>query len=501
MSISLLSRLRSRFGQPVATATRREFLQASLATGTALLLSGPRVFAQRAASGKSVIVIGAGFAGLAAAYELLAAGYRVTVLEARGRVSGRVVTFHDFVPGRVIEGGGELIGSNHPTWIAYAKKFGLTFLDMPDSKAEVPVVIDGKLLSESQAKSLWEEMEKVLALVNRDARDIKEDEPWTMPDASALDSRSVAQWLRGLDASDLAKKGVSAQMVGDAGVALDRQSYLALLTMVKGGGVEKFWTETELYHCRGGNQQLAERLADAIGRGRIVLNAPVATVKIEADRVTVSGRDGKTFTADDVILTAPPSVWDGIRFEPALPDTLRPQMGRNIKNLISLKNRFWQQDNLAAESLSDGSVQMTWESTAGQDGDAPAAMVAFSGGPSADAMRAIAPQERDAAYAAELKKRYPKFSEAFVRSRFMDWPAIPWTRAGYSFAAPGEVTTMGPLLQKGIEGRLHFAGEYACYKFPGYMEGALNSGVSVARRLAERDGLAVGSAAAPAANK
>ena len=83
------------------------------------------------------------------------------------------VTFHDFVPGRVFEGGGELIGSNHPTWIAYAKKFGLTFLDMPDSKAEVPVVIDGKLLSESQAKSLWEEMEKVLALVNRDARDIR----------------------------------------------------------------------------------------------------------------------------------------------------------------------------------------------------------------------------------------------------------------------------------------------------------------------------------------
>ena len=101
----------------------------------------------------------------------------------------------------------------------------------------------------------------------------------------------------------------------------------------------------------------------------------------------------------------------------------------------------------------------------------------------------LPPDKRDAAYAEEMQKRYPKYAEAFVASRFMDWPATPWTRASYSFAAPGEVTTMGPILRKGIEGRLHFAGEHTCYKFAGYMEGALNSGLSVARRLATRDGI------------
>jgi monoamine oxidase len=117
-------------------------------------------------------------------------------------------------------------------------------------------------------------------------------------------------------------------------------------------------------------------------------------------------------------------------------------------------------------------------------------MIAFSGGPGADAMRAIPPAKRDAAYARELAKRYPGLKDAFVRGLFMDWPAAPWTRASYSFPAPGEVTTVGPLLQEGIAGRLHFAGEHTCYKFAGFMEGALSSGVSVARRLAVRDGVA-----------
>jgi monoamine oxidase len=74
----------------------------------------------------------------------------------------------------------------------------------------------------------------------------------------------------------------------------------------------------------------------------------------------------------------------------------------------------------------------------------------------------------------------------------MNWPSAEWTLAGYSFPAPGQVTTVGPLLHDGIEGRLHFAGEHACYKFVGYMEGALNSGVAIARRLAVRDGAAKG---------
>lgn len=87
-----------------------------------------------------------------------------------------------------------------------------------------------------------------------------------------------------------------------------------------------------------------------------------------------------------------------------------------------------------------------------------------------------------------MNKIYNGYKDNATKTRFMNWPNDPWTLAGYSFPAPGQVTTVGPILQKGI-GRLHFAGEHASYKFVGYMEGALNSGALVAKRLAARDGL------------
>jgi monoamine oxidase len=63
--------------------------------------------------------------------------------------------------------------------------------------------------------------------------------------------------------------------------------------------------------------------------------------------------------------------------------------------------------------------------------------------------------------------------------------------AGYSFPRPGEVTTAQKALYAGL-GRIHFAGEHACVKVAGYMEGALNSGASRAKRIAKRDGLVIG---------
>src|SRR5439155_8338671 len=69
-------------------------------------------------------IVGGGFAGIAAAWTLGQAGVPSTVFEARSTYGGRVESDRSFIPDRIIEAGAELIGLNHPMWLALARRFG-----------------------------------------------------------------------------------------------------------------------------------------------------------------------------------------------------------------------------------------------------------------------------------------------------------------------------------------------------------------------------------------
>ncbi|MBK6824642.1 MAG: FAD-dependent oxidoreductase [Saprospiraceae bacterium] len=76
---------------------------------------------------KSVCIIGAGFAGLMAAHVLKERGLKVTILEAKNRIGGRVFSHHpSSSPDQVIELGAEWVGQSHSLIISLCKKFGLT---------------------------------------------------------------------------------------------------------------------------------------------------------------------------------------------------------------------------------------------------------------------------------------------------------------------------------------------------------------------------------------
>ena len=483
--------LNARYGKP-SGLTRREMLQRSFAAGAALLIS-ERFTAPLGAGAGRVVVVGAGFSGLAAAYELSKAGYEVTVVEARNRVGGRVISFSDLVPGKNVEGGAELIGSNHPAWIAYAKQFGLQFLDVSEEDLEAPIVLNGKKLTAEQSEQLWEEMEKAFNTIVTDAAKVDADQPWKANGAAGLDKRTMADWINNLGASPLCRTALHTMIMADNGVVTEWQSYLGNLAMVKGGGLDKYWTESEVYRCRGGNQQLATRFAAALGNGRVLTRTPVRSIAMTDKLGRVTLANGKVLEAEHVLLTAPPSVWNKIAIDPVLPAGLTAQMGTNVKYLLALKSPVWRRSELGPELLSDGPVSLTWHATDGQKG-AGEAMVAFSGGPPADVCREWTATQRDRNYLAELNKVYRGITASFVRARFMDWPSDPWTKGSYSFPAPGQITSQGPTLYDGV-GRLHFAGEYTSYAFMGYMEGALHSGAAVARRIAEKDGIVKKSAA------
>ena len=433
-----------------------------------------------------MVIIGAGFAGLAAAHELTAAGYEVIVLDSRARVGGRVLSFKDMVPGKVVEGGGELIGANHATWIAYAAQFKLDFRQIEEDKSlQSPLMLDGRLLSNAEAEALYKELDAAIKTINDAARTVDAERPWLMPNATNLDAASMNDWLAQSNLSKLAKRSFRAEQEANQGVPLERQSYLAFLTMVKAGGCEKYWTDSETCRCAQGNSALADAFAAKLGK-RIRLQTAAISIIVGSDEVMVTTDAGNRFLAEEVILTVPPSLWSNIHFTPPLPDTLKPQMGPAVKYLSAVKRRFWLDSHLAPDSLTDGDLAMTWEGTANQPGDTGAELTVFSGGPAAEQLRTRPTVDRDAYCKSELARLYPGYPDNVTSTRFMDWPSDPHTLAGFSFLAPRQVTTVAPTLYEGI-GKLHFAGEFASIGFPGYMEGALRSGASVARRIVAHD--------------
>ena len=435
----------------------------------------------KAPSSTHVIVVGAGLAGLATAYELQSLGYTVTILEAQKEVGGRVLTVHNVVPGQAMEGGAELIGLNHLAWWSYKHKFGLPLRPLPEPSSP-PVILGGRRLAPSEAAKLGMEMDRVRGLISRVAKHVDANEPWNTRGAKKLDNKSLVAGLGGIPMSAQCRLAFLELLQTDNGVEALHQSWLGNLAMIKGGGLNRFWTETETHHCHGGNQQLAFKFKARLNNlkpGKIVKE-----IRVHSDGVTVIANSGKQFKGTDVVLAVPPTIWNEIRFKPSLPKAYDVQFGHNVKYLLNVRNHCWKPDDPAMSS--DGPVDLTWEGTDGRNGSR-AGLVAFSGARDADTCSHW--KRRKTRYLNELAPVYPRLKTASRNGVFMNWPQKKWARGSYSFPRPGEVTRVGPLLRSGFKGKVHFAGEHTCYAFTGYMEGALQSGLRVAEQLARRDGI------------
>ena len=354
-------------------------------------------------------------------------------------------------------------------------------------EAEEPIILGGKLYRGAEADKLYEEVDAVLAKLIDLARNIDPVRPWTSPNAADLDARSFAQFVseqQGL--SEPARTLLLTGAEADNGVAADRMSLLGYLAMVAGGGLQDYYELSETYRLADGNDALATALAQKLG-DRIRFNAYVDAVRRTPQGVIVRTRGGDYYRGDALVLAAPPSTWSRFQIEPPLHEALRPQMGENVKLILGLREPVWEKEGLTPEVTTDGIVGLTWAATESTTGRGPVALTLFSGAAQAETLRRLPPAERRLQAVASIAPAYPGLAEAVVSERFIDWPGFPLTRASYSFPAPGQVTAFGPTLVDGIveEGLppLMFAGEHTAYGFIGYMEGALSSGVRVARAL------------------
>jgi monoamine oxidase len=441
-------------------------------------------------AGSRIAVIGAGFAGLAAAWYLSQAGVNVTVFEASDRSGGRVLTDRDLITDKYIEAGAELVGENHPLWWEFASLFGLQLVPLttPEDYESRGLAVRLRLgnhdLTPDERLQVDADLLPVVDAIGQDAKDVDPEEPWAHPNAAALDSLSVSDRLDQLlgASSSLARQVIEFTIANDNCAPVARQSYLGLLTLVSAGrtgddpaGLRGYWESTETHRCGGGNDQLATQLAGTLSDVR--LSSPVDTISVSADGIglDVSGNAGGSFSFDYAVMTASPFSWPSVQSDlPWNPADRTMSHGPAVKYISAVDTRFWEPDGLAPSTLWDG-IGSVWEGTDNQpEQDGGFALSVYSGGPYVLS---------STQYPGQLSQLYP--SVAPFATRFVDWPSTSHVLTGYSIPAPGEVTTIARTLADPFGDRLFFAGEQACPGFFGYMEGALLSGLTAGRRIVQ----------------
>src|SRR5262249_3693303 len=190
------------------------------------------------------------------------------------------------------------------------KQFKLPFAEMDDVG---PIVLDGRAVSDTRAKTLWEEIEAATGKMDADAATIADKfAPWAAPNAEALDRRSLADWIASLDVSPLCRAGVEADFVADNGVIAAWQSYLGNLAMVRRGDGD-YGKGVGPPGGAGGNRRLAEPRRDRIGAPRTPLQSPVPAIAASDRGVAVSTAAAR-HEADYAVLSVPPSTWNRIAF-------------------------------------------------------------------------------------------------------------------------------------------------------------------------------------------
>ncbi|MDF7812094.1 NAD(P)/FAD-dependent oxidoreductase [Hymenobacter sp. YC55] len=426
----------------------------------------------------TVLIVGAGAAGLYAARTLVQAGRSVVVLEARNRPGGRIHTFTDAGFSAPTEAGAEFMHGAVPLTRGLLDEAGLTSFPTTGSTYQV---IKGHLHeSEDFIQEVPQLLEQLHAL------------PHDMPLADFLTEyfgeeqyapmrEQVTRFAEGYDAADA-----------------QRASSFALREELSGGGFD------DSPHPEGTYGNLMARLVaevEAAG-GTFHFSTVVQEIRWQPGQVDIRTADGRRLQAAQVLLTVPLGIWQAppdspsyIRIEPELPEhraaAANLGYGAVIKVLLEFKDAFWQQASpQLTQPMPDLSFLFsdapfpTWWS---QLPDPRPLLTGWLAGPAATRLRTT-PAETLLAQALDSLAGLLGTTPAFLRSqllahRIVNWAADPYALGAYAYTTVGaseQRTTLGTP----VANTLFIAGE-GVYDGPyiGTVEAALTSGADAARQL------------------
>jgi monoamine oxidase len=496
---------------PARGISRRAFLKSAGAMTAATAV--PRF--SFAAAQPTVVIVGAGIAGLNCALELADLGIASTVYEASGRIGGRMFSNAGYWnANQITEWCGEMIDTGHTTVRRLAKRFDLpldNLLAAQPHRSDDIYHFFGGYYAKSRADQDFLAVSDLIAS-DADAAGFPTTFDSNTPAGRALDRMSVHEYIeRRIPGGHRSPLGalLDAAYVIEYGADSMEQSALNLIFLLgyqpQKRSLSVFGESDEKFHIRGGNQQLPERMAEGLGGDRVRMGQRLARVK-----ETSSGRYKVTFeraggasdvVADFVVLALPFAVLNEIDLSEAGFDGLKHQAiaqqgrGRNGKLHLQFAGRNW----LGAgpwpgisngSSYADTGYQVGWEATRAQDGQ-PGILVFYSGGSATDAAstdRAFATATNggvraDAAVAqSQIAAVYPGLSWNGKATQSLPHKS-PLFNSSYSFYKVGQYTSFGGY-EGARQGGVLFCGEHTSIDFQGFMEGAASEGRRAGRQVA-----------------
>jgi monoamine oxidase len=433
-----------------------------------------------------VCVVGAGFAGLAAAKRLADSGHQVVVLEARDRVGGRTWnrTLDD---GTVLSVGGTWLGVGQDRMFALCRELGCETYPQYERGQHI-IRLDGTnhrytgmipRINPLAVVSLGLAFKRL----GRMARTLPLDAPWQAKNAKHLDARTLGEWISSrcniptVTARQMAGAVMTTLFCSDPAEV----SLLGALVLARGGGGFEYYADarnTETHLVEGGVPEVAARMAARLGEA-VHLSTPVrrvsqstSHVEIVSDRIVVRARH--------VIIATPPPLAGRIVYEPQLPamhaHLLRRMMaGSIIRGITVYDEPFWRADGLSGMSAAPGSPISVSIDQSPRSGT-PGILSSYAFGPQALAIAKLTPAERRDIWLRALAERYGPKALSPAGYLETDWTAEPWSLGGMiGVFAPGVLTISGHTLREPV-GRISWAGTERATAMHGLIEGAVRSG-------------------------
>ncbi|HLX35554.1 MAG TPA: NAD(P)/FAD-dependent oxidoreductase [Candidatus Limnocylindrales bacterium] len=396
-----------------------------------------------------VVVIGAGFAGLAAAEAMAEAGVDVVVLEARDRVGGRVWS-RDLPNGDVIEMGAEFILPGNDVLRATVERLGLRLFEKGTTYGDReprggPPVTRDELVEAYDA--------------------VRAADPGLAP------GTSVAAALDGLPIGAGAREAIRARIEVSTAYEADDQD--ASVLAEAGTDVGPFATHSVV----GGNQRIAIELARRLGPA-VRLGSPAERVTWgEGGRVRVRA-GGLDLDADAAVIAVPASVIGRLQLDPPLPGWKAAALaavryGQAAKLFLPL-------DEPAAPSATLSVPDRFWTFTQRRpEGGWQRTASSFAG--SAAAMRRLRPELGVEHWIEAVRRIRPDLPIRPSDAMLSTWADDPWAAGGYS--ARSLESPMDDHALAARVGPLHFAGEHTAGAHHALMDGALRSGLRAAAEV------------------